>query len=467
MSLTTTLPAGLFLLFLTGCKPTAPKKDDPSPVHAVDHIGGPETAAAWYEPMVAIDGHHKVHMLGEFSGTLAWGTTGLDGGSGNDVYLATLDENAVLERIHMIDCTGLADGAAVAVDKNDNIYILVYHNAPCLVDGNEVGSTAGSDGESFIASFAPDGTFRWLNRFESPTEVIMADLDVNADGQVVCVGRYSGSVIFGSTDGAPVTRSSPLRNNVVVAVYDESGALLRVNEYGNVNSPDLNVDTDPHNNILIAGSFSNTLSFGALEVSAAPAAMAGSFFAAKLSPTGVPLWLKSNNGDGISLARDACFDLDSNCCILGEYGGTLRVESMEATARGVDVFLLKYKPSGSLDGLFNMGSSERDNGTSVCVGVNNQLLITGDYGGTVGFSGSALTYPVHGRSDLFILNLNPAFGINWFAHSDDVNQQTGYAIAADADAIAVVGATRGAIRFGSTTFSPAGNPAYFLAVTGY
>ena len=84
----------------------------------------------------------------------------------------------------------------------------------------------------FVASYRPDGSLRWVQTFGNDQSEWMRSIGIAADGTIVVVGQFDGTVTFGTTT---FTAPSPDDDLFILWLDPATGALRRAAQVG---SPD-------------------------------------------------------------------------------------------------------------------------------------------------------------------------------------------------------------------------------------
>jgi hypothetical protein len=215
---------------------------------------------------------------------------------------------------------------------------------------------------------------------------------------------------------------------------------------------------DGSDNIIVAGYIGKSARFGAIGVTSAGSAgvfvakldHSGTFLWA------VPLPGFTQSGLGNGLAVDGA----GNILYAGMFTGTVSFGSTTLTAKGSqDGFLAKLDPNGNLLWARAVVASPGLNSVqSVALAGNGQITIGGDFSDTATFGGSS-SLMARGKSDLYVARLDGAGNLLWVtqggsdsAYTEGVNRL----VLDSAGNIVVAGAAGEDATFGS--FSRAGTP---------
>lgn len=144
-------------------------------------------------------------------------------------------------------------------------------------------------------------------------------------------------------------------------------------------------------------------------------------FVQKLDSKGKLVWAHSFGGTLADYGYAITIDQKGDCYVTGTYQGTADFDPGSGTKNltssgSVDIFLLKLNSSGALIRALSFGStSSGDYGRGLTTDRNNNLLLTGSFGGTVDFDPGSSTYNLTSKSgqDILILKLDSQGNFIW------------------------------------------------------
>lgn len=166
------------------------------------------------------------------------------------------------------------------------------------------------------------------------------------------------------------------------------GTLLWAKRFGDTNDQTVTrVTTDHDGNVILAGSFSGHLNFGGGSL-----ASAGDYdvFVAKLGPGGAHVWSKSYGDASTQTAGGVAVDSMGNVLVAGQFSGTVDFGGKSLTTGGsvnADVFITKLSPEGDHLWSFGFGDASAQFATGVAVDAAGNVFVTGSFSGTLDFSG--------------------------------------------------------------------------------
>ena len=162
--------------------------------------------------------------------------------------------------------------------------------------------------------------------------------------------------------------------------------------------------------------------------------------------TGAYVWSKNfwNTSDDVGLG--VAVDGQGDVVVTGDFLGTIDFGGGRLlTAGALDIFLVKLTGgSGGYVWARRIGGRGSDAGQAIAVDPNGDVVVTGSFADTVDFGGGPLALQA-GFSDVFVAKYAGADGAyRWAKNFANTYDDTGYAIAADgAGNVVVAGSSRG------------------------
>jgi hypothetical protein len=326
----------------------------------------------------------------------------------------------------------------------------------------------------FIAKLGgASGSYGWATSFSGSGNQRAASVAVDASGDVLVTGQFSGSVDFGA---GPVAGGTS--NNAFVAkLAAGSGALVWAKQFaapgGTAAGSSVTVDAAT-GNVLAVGSFTGAVDFGC---GALTAKGSSDMYVVALDTSGSCAWSKSFGGAGAeTVTEGAAFAAGGNLLVTGTLSGTADFGGGPLTSESSsDVFVAVLSSTGSYvwANHFGAGPSGNATGMSIAADASGNILLTGSFQGSVDFGGGALDSV--GTDDLFIAKLapssppsSPPWTYVWsksFGNPGGTLGQQGFGIAADSAGDALVtGAFSGTITFvGGSPLASMGMQDVFVA----
>jgi hypothetical protein len=381
---------------------------------------------------VAADAAGNIFATGLFDGTVDFGGGDVTSDGFDDVFVIKLDPAGNLLWVKPFGESLYQYGQSLATDSAGNVVIAGYFTGTVDFGGGVLTSAGGED--VFVAKLDPDGNHLWSKVYGNASDQDAHSVAVDAAGNVVITGAFSGAVDFG---GGPLT-SAGVDEDIFVAKLNGAGAHQWSKRFGDaVKQFGYGVAVDSGGDVFLTGTFSGAVDFGGGPLTSAGAA---DIFVAKLSAaTGGYVWANrfgdSSEQTGLGLATDTA----GNVVVTGYFKGTVNFGGAGLFAAGMedDIFVAKLTGGGAHMWSKDFGDSVKQVGQAVAVDGADNVLLTGYFSGAVDFGGGPLT-GVGGR-DIYVVKLNDAGSQLWNKRFGDGSDQFGQTIAVDAAGNVILG----------------------------
>jgi Beta-propeller repeat len=215
----------------------------------------------------------------------------------------------------------------------------------------------------------------------------------------------------------------------------------------------LAVAADGAGNMLIAGAFSASITFGAITLNGPGAT---NVFAAKLAPDGTPIWAKVfGSGTNVS-ARGVAVDPQGNIVLAGQFFGSVNFGGQSFQSVGPnfdDVFVAKLDPQGNHLWSKSFGDKDSQFANAVAVGPTGDIAVVGGFQSTLNFGAVSISNIVplgmNQTLDAFVALFDSAGNVKWANRLGDTADQVVQSVAVDKNGnVLVTGYTQGGIDFG-------------------
>ncbi|MBN1612287.1 MAG: T9SS type A sorting domain-containing protein [Polyangiaceae bacterium] len=253
--------------------------------------------------------------------------------------------------------------------------------------------------------------------------------------------------------GAPLVSDGGC--DVFLAKFDPMGNHLWSQRFGTdaENEGADRVATDGAGNILFAGSFEDSIDFGGGPL-VIPSGSA--LFLAKLDPNGSHLWSRGFEHINSLSVGGIAVDRAGNVLMVGDFWGTVDFGGGPITSMGdSDIYLAKFDLDGGHVWSMSFGNLEDGYGQGVAVDGAGHVLITGYFDEVVDFGGGPLVSS--GQEDVFIAEFDPDGYHLWSRSFGASGRDTGQGIAvAGSGSVFITGSFNGTVDFGGDPFTSAG-----------
>jgi hypothetical protein len=323
--------------------------------------------------------------------------------NGNDGFVARFRDDGTLDWARLVgggaDETNIDDeGRVLTVDAAGNVYLGGSVAGDVLFGGTPT-SAAGRSEEAFVASWAADGTFRWVTRFAGSS--FASDLALDDSGTVWAVGTFVDSTTI---EGRTLTGDD--WDVFLVGLDAMTGGVLDAQSFGGAGKEDAHaVDIAPSGEVVVVVSFELSIDFGT-----GPLAASGGSGVAWITPGGAV-------GTTIAVTDGTVNDVaigDDGRAILG--GGTTGPslvigDSPAVATRAWELFVSSVDAGGSVEWTHVFGGGGSDRVASVAVDASGNTYALGELERAVDIGGGAL-YSA-GGDDIFVASYGPNGAHRW------------------------------------------------------
>ncbi len=388
---------------------------------------------------VGTDASDNVYVAGYFNGTVDFGGGNLMSAGSDDVFLAKYDVNGAQVWSKRFGSTGFDDAYGLAVDASGNVVVIGRFEG--TVDfGSGAGLVSAGSTDIFVAKYNSAGVHQWSKRFGSTQADAAHAVALDGLGNVLMTGVFRLTVDFGGGN-----LSSSGFNDVIVAKFDANGTHVWSQRFGSTLFEAGNtIAVDGSNNVIVGGQFQGTVSFGGAGLVASSTDM----FLAKYNSAGVHQWSVDFGGTGGDLGKGVAVDGSGNVYYTGLFEGTVNFGGGAFVSLGAsDIFLAKYNSAGAHQWSDSYGSALADEGRGVAADAGGNVTLTGEYQGTIDFGGGNLTSA--GTRDVIVATYDATGAHQWSQSFGAGSDDTGNGVAIDgSDNLLVIGLFRNTVDFG-------------------
>jgi len=317
-------------------------------------------------------------------------------------------------------------GRFMTMDASENIYITGYFEGTVDFDpGTGVKKlTAIGYRDAFVCKYNSQGELQWAKQFGGQFEEVGHSLAIDSQGNVFVTGQFSDKVDFDPGSGTKNINSKGFTDAFIVKL-NNNGSLVWAHGFGAAhNDEGSTVNIDPSGNVIIAGTFADSVDFdfgtGVFPMLAPPNSW--DIYLLKLKSDGSFIWAKEINGIGGGEFVDAMTtDASGNIYYTGWifYSADFDPGPNTFNLYGTDaMFISKLNNNGSFvwAGLFSEGISV--DATSIAVDGSGNVYTTGYFKGKVDFDpgpGKQIINTITNSFDeeIFVSKLDPGGDFVW------------------------------------------------------
>lgn len=218
---------------------------------------------------------------------------------------------------------------------------------------------------------------------------------------------------------------------------------------GTADEVGLDIATDSAGHVIASGFYQGPVDFGSGEV--AIGANRSAWLTKRAAADGAELWTRVFGEAGkLFDITQVIVDNDDSVIVTGMYSGAQDFGGTELIGGPGDMFVAKFSANGNLLWARGLGTSSRSGATSVVVGSDDRIYVSGFFSGTVYLPDSVV---VASTKELFVAAFESDGTPRWFNKYANENSELRLALTDNGDLIAVTTIST-PIALGGITISP-------------
>jgi len=332
----------------------------------------------------------------------------------------------------------------MALDVESNIYMTGEFDSTAVF-GSTILTCKGTR-DCFVAKMSKDGKWLWAVQTDNTTDVKGNCIDVDASGNIIISGTFTGKCKFGNT-----TLTCTGEADIFVAKLDNKGNWLWATQTGGDSYAGvLYLKTDAQENIFISGKFQAIAAFGDTILYSLPTC-----FISKLDTNGKWLWSKKISSKS-DIPHPISLDKYGNMYFSGNFSGNVTVaDSMLACSGLFNSFVAKLDANGKLQWLARNVGRYGTTVWSIATDAEGNSYITGNGTQDVEFG----KYRVDcGLINIFVAKLDSNGNWLWVRKADSKDYQFATCVSLDnAGNPVITGNFSGKTRLGSFKLQKSGD----------
>jgi PKD repeat protein len=358
-----------------------------------------------------------------------------------------------------IGSTDIDLGFGVASDGAGNAIVVGTFRGAITIGTTQLVSAGGAD--AYLAKYDPSGNVLWAKRFGGTFDDAFTSIDVDANGDVVAVGRFQGTASFG---GTALVSAGGL--DIVIAKYSgANGSHLWSKRFGDASDQSAEaVSVDPHGEAAVTGYYVGTVNFGGTTLRT-PYVGDYDVFVAKFDAAGTHLWSRNfpNTGNdfGMGVATDAAGDV----AVVGYFNASINLGTGDLIAGNgmTDAFVVKLSDTGAYLWSKQLGADDGgETGKAIAMDATGNVVVAGEADKAIDLGGGLLQ--PYGFSDVWVVKYNASGGHVWSRRIGGVHNDMVSGLAIDGSGnVLVEGNFRWTTDFGGTSLTAAGYEDVYVA----
>jgi hypothetical protein len=225
---------------------------------------------------------------------------------------------------------------------------------------------------------------------------------MDADGNVYIAGSFAGTVDFGGGD-----RTAVGGNDIYVVKFDRDGNYLWDYTRGSASANDVayGVEIDSYGNVLVCGSFEESVDFGGGSRTSAGGI---DIFVLKLDSSSAWVWDRTFGNRNNQAALAVGVDGDDNVIVTGRFRQPINFGGGRRPPVGRrDMFLVKLDAAGSYVWDRTFGGEGRDAGRRIAIDAANNIFVAGNFEYAIDFGGGERVEGNTAFYDGYLVKLDP------------------------------------------------------------
>ncbi|HUE64868.1 MAG TPA: hypothetical protein VMO78_10890 [Rhizomicrobium sp.] len=373
----------------------------------------------------AVDSSGNVYVIGNATGNL--GTSQINQGS-QDAYLTKYDSAGNVVWQTLLGSAGSANGYGLAVDPATGGVVVTGSSTADL----STTSVANGNNDSFVASYASDGSQTWIKQVETLATNQSNAVSVDASGNIYVGGSVSGGVV-----GAGQTAQGG--GDAYLAKFSSSGKLIAESQFGTSGADSVAATATGSDGSLYVASVQNgeaiVTKYAGGDITLAPS------WTEDLGP----LQAGGNIG-GLAVSGSQVYVSGTTSNGNLTAGGSATVTA--SASGGLNAFVFGLTDNGATASAGNVtyvGTGGSDTGADVTVGSDGTVYLTGSTTGT--FAGQSRN--IQNVTNAFAAAIATNGTVSWtkqFGGADGVSTGAGIAISPSGSSVLdALGLPQGAI----------------------
>ena len=389
----------------------------------VKSFGGTENEVAYG---IAIDKAGNIYTAGYFGGTVDF-----DPGAGVFNMTALSDENIFVQKLdangNFVWAKGMlgtmkSRAYVLDLDSVGNLYFTGFFQGTVDFDPNSGTTNLTSNGnhDLYVIKLSSAGNLVWVKGMGGPDVEIALGITVDALGNVISSGGFSGTVDFDPGAGTSNLTSNG-NTDIYVQKLDSLGDFVWAKAVGGgAGDYSLSVDVDAQGNTYNTGYYRDTVDFDPNSgTSTFITKGSGDIYLQKLDAAGNFVWAVSAGGKDFDRAFTVVVDNAGDIYSTGHFQDTVDFDpgsgKTELIANGKnDIYVQKHDAAGNLLWAKSVGGTESEYGMSLAVDRYNNVYTSGYYRDTIDFDPGADTLVlIANAEDVYIQKLNTNGDFVW------------------------------------------------------
>jgi len=399
---------------------------------------------------IALIDDHDLVVVGSFEQSLTVAGRVLHSAGESDGFVARLAPGGELLWLKRLGGVGHDGVQVVAADAQGRVAFAGLLSDGATLDAATLLPSAVPPDRptAFVASLDADGTLRWLKLLRSTTYASIADLAFAADGSLIAVGYFGGTLQIDER-----RLSSAGAHDAVVARFGKEGALLWARRAGGTGADQAHAVAVSGERLLVVGGFAVRAQFGSEVLESQGGGQDA--FVVSLDQEGGVTGVESHGGEGNDAAFALAVGATGAYCVAGSFSGAATFGGAELQSRGEsDVFVGCYRPDDTHIWSRSLGGPRGDRAQALGLHAGH-VVVAGTFAEAGRFAGETLTST--GAHDVFAVKLTVEGEPVWARGFGSAGQESVGGVVVDSTGgVAIAGTFARRISFGGEEIAARG-----------
>jgi len=322
---------------------------------------------------------------------------------------------------------GYQTGNSIAVDDSGNVYVTGSFKGTVDFDPGLgiYNLTSVGVNNTFVAKLDSAGNLKWVKQIGAENSYSIV---LDGKGGVYTTGNFIGTADFDPGVGTYYLTTNIGAQDIFISKLDASGSFVWVKQMLGYNGVPYSLTLDKKGNIYSTGGFQGTVDFdpGPNTYNLICGIACYDVYVSKLDSLGDFIWAKQVGGKFCDLGKSISVDTFENVYLTGEFEDTVDFDPGVGVVNLIavpnnngmffiynDLFVLKLDSLGDFDWVKQIGSRQSESANGIVVAPSGNIYCTGVFSDTIDFDSGVGVFNIIGRSDIFILKLNPLGHFVW------------------------------------------------------
>jgi hypothetical protein len=288
--------------------------------------------------LISSDNQSRIYIGGVFSGTLEAGEQKVVSNGKKDIFLGRLSKSGTVEKLYSLGSTEDDSPSSMSLDAMGNVIIAGVFNKSFEAGGIKfIKGPDRNKTNAFLARFDSDFKSRWAKVVTSDDFCQIASLKHDKSGNLYATGSFSSKLELADT--VLISRGY---TDAFLLKYTEEGSLGWSRSFGSwYYDYASHVNVDNLGGAVITGLLGANMTLDSLNME--PLSKENSALVIQFSPEGKAIWGDYISGSGRNFSKGSVLDKTGNLYFTGSFRDSFEKDGNSMTSFGdQDIFLAKF-----------------------------------------------------------------------------------------------------------------------------